>query len=171
MKSERWMWKVSKRDFFPPIVTPLGEGKYRIKSIYPPSLFSVLGKRFIACSRMLECPDDLTELSQMEWEPYHRRTENPVERERDILIESSDGKKKYTVVVTKKTATCTCTGFSFRGKCRHVQVALEKIVKENESTSTDTEHTERTDSGDPGGREQHGNQHIRELHQEVDDKL
>lgn len=41
------------------------------------------------------------------------------------LVESSKGDKKYKVKVTKgadgevKSASCTCAGFGFRGRCRH----------------------------------------------------
>jgi SWIM zinc finger len=45
-----------------------------------------------------------------------------------IEVSSSDGKSKYFVTVNGSSLSCSCTGFQFRRKCKHVESVKEKIV-------------------------------------------
>ncbi len=49
-------------------------------------------------------------------EPANKKT---VEMKR-VVVKSSKGDKTYIVTVKGSRATCTCPGFGFRSKCRHI---------------------------------------------------
>lgn len=43
-----------------------------------------------------------------------------VEETKEFKVKSSDGKKNYIVTVKINSITCTCTGFGYRNRCKHV---------------------------------------------------
>jgi hypothetical protein len=53
----------------------------------------------------------------------HRRTEK--KSTRTFKVTSKD--KEYFVEFDSKKYSCTCTGFTFRGKCKHITAVMEKL--------------------------------------------
>lgn len=51
--------------------------------------------------------------------------EKPEDGVRSFKINSKD--KVYFVTVKKGKYTCTCTGFNYRGKCKHVDAVASKL--------------------------------------------
>jgi hypothetical protein len=45
------------------------------------------------------------------------------------LFKVQSGQKIYNVEIRDTGYVCTCTGFSFRGKCKHGEAVAEKIQK------------------------------------------
>lgn len=53
----------------------------------------------------------------------NRRTEK--KSSRTFKVTSKD--KEYIVEFDSKRYSCTCTGFTYRGKCKHITAVMEKI--------------------------------------------
>jgi hypothetical protein len=51
--------------------------------------------------------------------------EKPIGNVRIFKVKSKD--KEYTVQLQGKSLSCTCTGFSFRGKCKHIEAVSKQI--------------------------------------------
>ena len=46
------------------------------------------------------------------------------------LFKVQSGQKIYNVEVSSSVYTCTCTGFNFRGKCKHGDAVVKKLQSE-----------------------------------------
>ena len=51
------------------------------------------------------------------------------------LFKVQSNQKVYNVEVSTSGYTCTCTGFNFRGKCKHGQAVVEKLQNSCEKTT------------------------------------
>ena len=60
------------------------------------------------------------------------KTEKPVGVR---LFKVQSNQKVYNVEVSTSGYTCTCTGFNFRGKCKHGQAVVEKLQNSCEKTT------------------------------------
>jgi hypothetical protein len=49
----------------------------------------------------------------------------PVNNARLFNVKSKD--KEYTVQVENDNFSCTCTGFTYRGKCKHIEAVKDKL--------------------------------------------
>lgn len=49
---------------------------------------------------------------------------------RDIVSVQVEGSRgdKYTVILEDSTASCDCTGFKYRGECKHIGLARESLI-------------------------------------------
>lgn len=47
------------------------------------------------------------------------------------LFKVQSGQKVYNVEIRENGYICTCTGFSFRGKCKHGEAVAEKLQSKN----------------------------------------
>jgi hypothetical protein len=45
----------------------------------------------------------------------------------DRLFKVKSGEKEYQVYLNKKQLICNCTGFNYRGKCKHIDFIKEKF--------------------------------------------
>jgi hypothetical protein len=52
------------------------------------------------------------------------KLEKPEPGVRVFLVKSKE--KQYTVELSNSTYSCTCTGYNFRGKCKHITAVAEK---------------------------------------------
>lgn len=74
--------------------------------------------------------DNHSELSKLI--PQFKHEDIKKEKEKDIIPANSrvfkvkSKEKEYTVVLNNNRFTCTCTGFGFRRKCKHVEAVAKK---------------------------------------------
>ena len=88
----------------------------------PPALFtSHTGIRYgIAGSVWVEVPIDITLDELSEYMVYKPREIAPVAGESSWSVKGSKG-NAYTVKLSKGAYSCSCPGFGFRRKCRHIE--------------------------------------------------
>ena len=92
-----------------------------IKVSVPPALFTNAdGVRYaIAGSAWVEVPADTTFDDLPKYMTYKPREIKPVAGEKVWQVEGSKG-NIYTVRLSNGSYSCTCPGFGFRRKCRHI---------------------------------------------------
>lgn len=99
---------------------------------YPPMLFNsvVSGKTYIIHSN----PRIWTEVptgSKLEDFPQYqiKRQESaiPVITKREHRVQSSKPGKFYTVTQSGNYYSCSCTGFLYRNKCKHVELVKSNV--------------------------------------------
>lgn len=90
--------------------------------IWPPSIVELPTGRYAVLDRWYPIGPEVTiESLKARW----KRTKLPKQKvAKRVEVPSSDGKRKYTVVLDSIRNTCTCTGFGFRGKCSHITKVL-----------------------------------------------
>lgn len=88
----------------------------------PPALFtSHAGIRYgIAGSVWVEVPDGTTLDELSEYMVYKPRMRQPTPGEQTWQVKGSKG-NSYTVKLSGGSYSCTCTGYGFRRKCRHIE--------------------------------------------------
>jgi len=97
---------------------------YDIESTLNPAIFKspLTGKTYIIAGNQpwFEVPPDTT-LDDVKWISLYKPQKAPADtRELVFTVEGSKG-NKYTVKCHKNDIwNCTCVGFGFRGKCKHV---------------------------------------------------
>ena len=86
--------------------------KFKQKHIFPPSLVILNGQKYMMPS-WTKVPMD-TELSDLEWE-------QPVFTKKVLAtFKSSSGNGVYEITYSGKMLTCSCVGFKFNNKCKHL---------------------------------------------------
>ena len=87
----------------------------------PPALFtSHTGIRYgIAGSVWVEVPSDTTFDDLSDYMIYKPRERQAVEGENTWQVKGSKG-NTYTVKLSGGSYSCTCAGYGFRRKCRHI---------------------------------------------------
>jgi hypothetical protein len=100
-----------------------------IKSWYPPVIANTLSGRYGILDGKWYTLNDSETLEtirsrwvRVDWKgnPYQVPVVEPRTQSKEFEIPSSDGKKMYIVTVSGSNATCTCTGYGFRSRCKHV---------------------------------------------------
>jgi hypothetical protein len=86
-----------------------------------PALFtSHTGIRYgIAGSVWIEVPDDITLDELSEYMVYKPREITPVVGEKTWSVKGSKG-NTYTVKLVGGSYSCSCAGFGYRRRCRHI---------------------------------------------------
>ena len=93
-----------------------------IKVSIPPALFTNAdGVRYaIAGSAWVQVPVVPTIDDLPKYMPYKARESKPIAGEKVWHVEGSKG-NMYTVKLSAGAYSCTCPGFGFRRKCRHIE--------------------------------------------------
>ena len=102
---------------------------YKVKSMLNPAIFKSpkTGKTFIIAGSQpwIEVPEGTT-LADVQWNPTHEPEKGASTAPNKIFeVEGSKG-NMYTVKCNDGEWTCTCPGYGFRRRCRHIN---EKKVK------------------------------------------
>lgn len=98
----------------------------KFKSFLPPSITTLNGKRYVVPG--FHPIDDNTTLEDVfnNWE--QDKVSNDVKYDEVLMnIPSSNGKINYKVTYKRGSWNCTCKGFGFRRKCKHIEIAKELI--------------------------------------------
>ena len=96
----------------------------QVKSNLNPAIFKSpsTGKTYVVAGNQpwIEVPEGTT-LDEVQWVSTYKPDKGPLEtREETFVVEGSKG-NKYTVKQAKNGLwNCTCAGFGFRRKCKHV---------------------------------------------------
>jgi len=112
-----------------PLKQKVANKVYEVKSSLNPAIFKspATNKTYIVAGNQpwIEVPADTT-LDKVRWTPIYEPQKAPVSaREQVFQVEGSKG-NKYTVKCRKNDIwSCTCAGFSFRGKCKHITKVME----------------------------------------------
>jgi hypothetical protein len=101
---------------------------YAIKSLYPPIVVEVPSGRYaVSGSVWIPVTEDVTsKMVEAVWEPLYPRdeTEHAI---RKFEIGSSRSSETYTVTERGGVWSCSCPGFEFHKKCRHVEQAKTNL--------------------------------------------
>lgn len=101
----------------------------QIKSFLPPTLITFpSGTYAISGSQWIPVPASTTFKEVQEaWVPMKSfAPEHTSSVYKEFTVPSSDGKSNYTVSFKDGMWSCTCTGFGFRRKCKHIDQAKLK---------------------------------------------
>jgi len=93
-----------------------GTKRIEVKGPYPPIIFkTATGTYACAGDEWVEVPEG-TKLSDLK-----RTEETPITR--TFNVQGSKG-NSYTVIHMGDKWTCTCPGYQYRNKCRHIDVVI-----------------------------------------------
>ena len=101
----------------------------QVKSSLNPAIFKSpsTGKTYVIAGSQpwIEVPEGTT-LDKVQWIPTYKPDKGPLDaREKVFEVEGTRG-NKYTVKQAKNGLwSCTCVGFGFRHKCKHVTKIME----------------------------------------------
>lgn len=100
-------------------------------SVYPPVIAKFLhGRRMIfhdAQGGSILVADDVTaEDSVCIW--VHKQTSDPARFDGEAQFKIEGNAATYTVTLRNQQWSCTCSGYGFRRKCRHIEIAKTKLA-------------------------------------------
>lgn len=101
---------------------------YAIKALYTPTIVEVSSGRYaVSGSKWIEVGPEVTqEMVESTWEPLYPRDETEY-AERKFLITSSRSEEKHTVTEKGGVWKCSCPGFEYHKKCRHIEQAKTNL--------------------------------------------
>lgn len=94
------------------------------ESIYPPVIVTIASGTYI-CPGWRRVPDNTT-VSDIIWNPPARVNRPLLE----AVIASSDGKSQYTVTNHNDIWSCSCTGFKYHKRCKHIDHVKQTKVSD-----------------------------------------
>ena len=88
------------------------------------------GKRFaVSGQHWIEIAEDTTLETIDKYMVYKSRVKtNNSNADQTWIVEGSKG-NKYTVTLSDNQWSCTCVGFSYRRKCKHVQLKKDEYIQ------------------------------------------
>lgn len=99
---------------------------YEVASFLPPAISKIGNKTFIVAGGMFECLAGTTRYDLV-WQPTKKRqAKTQIVTLLTTTKASSNGKEQYNIVVTNQVATCSCIGFKYHRKCKHLRQALDE---------------------------------------------
>ena len=107
--------------------------RYAIKGgTIPPFTMELNGNRYIMPGWYKLKPNEETpDIKDIAYYPYKAKKPNLPNMKEDKVykVKSSKGDKEYEVSVTKNgTFSCTCPGYGFRRKCRHIDYIKNELL-------------------------------------------
>ena len=103
----------------------------RIKSHMAPGIAQTLNKRWMVFSGpdggWFEISNDVTldDVNKL-WLNEIDKSENDTNLSKTVSVKGS-GKNSYKVVFKNNSVSCSCPGFGFRKKCKHIDIAKGKL--------------------------------------------
>lgn len=120
--TDNWAWNIPNHTYYlrddkTKMVGYIPAGKTELVMFSKPLSFDARHRKFVEINTSLAEPDDVYFTKSTEF--------TPVKSVKTWNIDSSSG-SNYTVTDTGKELLCTCKGFQFRRKCRHIDQVKEK---------------------------------------------
>ncbi|MFW6311056.1 MAG: SWIM zinc finger family protein [Nanoarchaeota archaeon] len=104
----------------------------RINTLIPPSLATFPSGKTYILPIWKEVPGDTTlEEVQKHWIKKIPRESKDFDFKIRKEISSSNGKQNYIVQYDGMNWSCTCTGFGFRRKCKHIEQIKSECSENN----------------------------------------
>lgn len=104
-----------------------------IKSFMPPTLLDLpSGKWAVFGGNWISVPQSTTfEQVRAAWVPDRpkRQTQILSKHSQSFVVPSSKAGLTYTVEYKNNSWSCTCPGFGFRSKCKHVDNIKQNLIK------------------------------------------
>jgi hypothetical protein len=111
----------------------------KIKSFFPPFLFTTETRKYIVVPMSNEYPDDieiplnstltLEELRTKHWEQISNVGDSTTSKDIVEKVKSARTGEIYTVSCINGQWNCTCPGFGFRHICKHIDHVKQKQTK------------------------------------------
>tara|TARA_Y100000310_G_scaffold290473_1_gene317694 strand:- start:2282 stop:2587 length:306 start_codon:yes stop_codon:yes gene_type:complete len=88
-----------------------------------PAIVRVRGKTFVAAGFLEEAWDGITMQEVSQLFPLAKFVPSPATEQetKEYQVLSSKGDKSYTVTYRNDSYSCSCPGYGFRRKCRHIE--------------------------------------------------
>ena len=104
-----------------------------IKSFMPPTLLDLpSGKWAVFGGNWISVPNSTTfEQVQAAWVPDRpkRQTQTLSKHSQSFVVPSSKAGLTYTVEYKNNSWSCSCPGFGFRSKCKHIDNIKQNLIK------------------------------------------
>lgn len=101
----------------------------KIESVLPPTVITAPtnGTHYFVCGGVWQVVTQNFTLQDAydNWIRKSYTKESVQKQDKIVRVKSSDGKKEYTVIVSNNKVSCSCTGFGFRNKCKHVNQVIQ----------------------------------------------
>jgi hypothetical protein len=101
----------------------------KVKSFLPPALITTPGGTYaVFGGNWISVPTTTTfEEVRNAWIPDRPKKEKSVVKDVTVKISNSKGTDSYVVTYQRGMWSCSCPGFGFRRKCKHVDQAKLKL--------------------------------------------
>lgn len=102
-----------------------------VKSIYPPVIGYIRNKYYLQPG-WIEVSKDF-KLSDVEWLlpdsviKYDEEHSKLVTEDKEWKVKASRGNTEYLIKLIGGNFTCTCSGFGFRKKCKHIELIKKSL--------------------------------------------
>ncbi len=100
--------------------------------LIPPYTMTLNGERYIMPGwYKLSKDEDMPNIEDIGYYPYKPKKDNipNIDKDKVYKVKSSKGNKEYEVKMNEAgNMVCSCPGYGFRRKCRHIAEALLQMV-------------------------------------------
>lgn len=101
----------------------------KVEGIYAPFLFRapISQELYVICGGIWTPVPEGTTLDQIQWKDTRSKyTSKSNQADISVKVKASKGNIYYKVESRANQWSCTCTGFGFRRKCKHVEQVKQK---------------------------------------------